>query len=26
LIVIFIRGVVTQYITFFLARRQGVEL
>jgi glucitol/sorbitol PTS system EIIC component len=26
LIVIFIRGIVTQYITFFLARRQGVEL
>jgi PTS system glucitol/sorbitol-specific IIC component len=26
LIVIFIRGLVTQYITFFLARRQGVEL
>jgi PTS system glucitol/sorbitol-specific IIC component len=26
LIVIFIRGVVTQYMTFFLARRQGVEL
>jgi PTS system glucitol/sorbitol-specific IIC component len=26
LIVIFIRGVLTQYITFFLARRQGVEL
>jgi glucitol/sorbitol PTS system EIIC component len=26
LIVIFIRGVFTQYITFFLARRQGVEL
>jgi glucitol/sorbitol PTS system EIIC component len=26
LIVIFIRGVVTQYITLFLARRQGVEL
>jgi PTS system glucitol/sorbitol-specific IIC component len=26
LIVIFIRGVVTQNITFFLARRQGVEL
>lgn len=26
LIVIFIRGVVTQYITFFLARRQNVEL
>jgi PTS system glucitol/sorbitol-specific IIC component len=26
LIVIFIRGVVTQYTTFFLARRQGVEL
>jgi sorbitol-specific phosphotransferase system component IIC len=24
--VIFIRGIVTQYITFFLARRQGVEL
>jgi PTS system glucitol/sorbitol-specific IIC component len=26
LIVILIRGIVTQYITFFLARRQGVEL
>ncbi len=26
LIVILIRGLVTQYITFFLARRQGVEL
>jgi glucitol/sorbitol PTS system EIIC component len=26
LVVIFIRGLVTQYITFFLARRQGVEL
>jgi glucitol/sorbitol PTS system EIIC component len=26
LIVIFIRGLVTQYMTFFLARRQGVEL
>lgn len=26
LIVIFIRGVLTQYITAFLARRQGVEL
>jgi PTS system glucitol/sorbitol-specific IIC component len=26
LIVIFLRGVLTQYITFFLARRQGVEL
>jgi PTS system glucitol/sorbitol-specific IIC component len=26
LIVIFIRGIVTQYITFFLARRQGVQL
>jgi glucitol/sorbitol PTS system EIIC component len=26
LIVMFIRGVVTQNITFFLARRQGVEL
>jgi PTS system glucitol/sorbitol-specific IIC component len=26
LIVIFIRGIVTQNITFFLARRQGVEL
>ena len=26
LVVIFIRGVVTQYITQFLARRQGVEL
>jgi PTS system glucitol/sorbitol-specific IIC component len=26
LIVIFIRGVLTQYITQFLARRQGVEL
>jgi PTS system glucitol/sorbitol-specific IIC component len=26
LIVIFIRGIFTQYITFFLARRQGVEL
>jgi PTS system glucitol/sorbitol-specific IIC component len=26
LIVIFIRGLVTQFITFFLARRQGVEL
>ncbi|MGH3086755.1 MAG: PTS glucitol/sorbitol transporter subunit IIC [Rubrobacteraceae bacterium] len=26
LIVIFIRGVVTQFITMFLARRQGVEL
>ncbi len=26
LIVIFIRGIVTQYMTFFLARRQGVEL
>ena len=26
LIVIFIRGLVTQYITIFLARRQGVEL
>ncbi|QIN78543.1 PTS sorbitol transporter subunit IIC [Rubrobacter marinus] len=26
LIVIFIRGLVTQYITQFLARRQGVEL
>ena len=26
LIVIFIRGAVTQYMTFFLARRQGVEL
>jgi PTS system glucitol/sorbitol-specific IIC component len=26
LIVIFIRGIVTQFITFFLARRQGVEL
>jgi PTS system glucitol/sorbitol-specific IIC component len=26
LIVIFIRGIVTQSITFFLARRQGVEL
>jgi glucitol/sorbitol PTS system EIIC component len=26
LIVIFIRGLVTQYITFFLARRQGAEL
>jgi PTS system glucitol/sorbitol-specific IIC component len=26
LVVIFIRGVVTQWITFFLARRQGVEL
>jgi PTS system glucitol/sorbitol-specific IIC component len=26
LIVIFIRGLVTQYITYFLARRQGVEL
>ena len=26
LIVIFIRGLMTQYITFFLARRQGVEL
>ncbi len=26
LIVIFIRGILTQYITFFLARRQGVEL
>lgn len=26
LIVIFIRGLITQYITFFLARRQGVEL
>lgn len=26
LVVIFIRGIVTQYITFFLARRQGVEL
>lgn len=26
LVVIFIRGVLTQYITQFLARRQGVEL
>jgi glucitol/sorbitol PTS system EIIC component len=26
LVVIFIRGLVTQYMTFFLARRQGVEL
>jgi PTS system glucitol/sorbitol-specific IIC component len=26
LVVIFIRGLVTQYITQFLARRQGVEL
>ncbi len=26
LVVIFIRGIVTQWITFFLARRQGVEL
>ncbi|MCA1716833.1 MAG: PTS glucitol/sorbitol transporter subunit IIC [Actinobacteria bacterium] len=26
LVVIFIRGLITQYITFFLARRQGVEL
>lgn len=26
LVVIFIRGLTTQYITFFLARRQGVEL
>lgn len=26
LVVIFIRGIVTQYITQFLARRQGVEL
>jgi len=26
LIVILIRGILTQYITFFLARRQGVEL
>jgi PTS system glucitol/sorbitol-specific IIC component len=26
LIVIFMRGVVTQFMTFFLARRQGVEL
>ena len=26
LVVIFIRGVVTERITFFLARRQGVEL
>ena len=26
LVVIFIRGLVTQYITMFLARRQGVEL
>ncbi len=26
LVVIFIRGLVTQYMTFFLTRRQGVEL
>ncbi|MCA1738023.1 MAG: PTS glucitol/sorbitol transporter subunit IIC [Actinobacteria bacterium] len=26
LVVIFIRGIVTQYMTMFLARRQGVEL
>ena len=26
LVVIFIRGLVTQYVTLFLARRQGVEL
>ncbi len=26
LVVIFLRGVITQYITMFLARRQGVEL
>jgi PTS system glucitol/sorbitol-specific IIC component len=26
LVVIFIRGLVTQYITQFLARRQGIEL
>ncbi|MCA1728013.1 MAG: PTS glucitol/sorbitol transporter subunit IIC [Actinobacteria bacterium] len=26
LVVIFVRGIVTQYMTMFLARRQGVEL